>query len=84
MYWRQFEGDLKIRDQDSGHVEDESWVYVIDCLVRMKLDLNLIHVNLKKKGLKGIYYGGDYHTDALVEGKIVCLLFSLLFVCHCL
>ena len=42
MYWRQSEGILKRWDQDSGPIEDESWVYVTDCLVRVKLDVELI------------------------------------------
>ena len=42
MYWCQSKGNLKRRDQDSRTAEDESWVYVIDCLVRMKLDVKLI------------------------------------------
>ena len=55
MYWRQFEGNLDRQDQDSRPIEDESWVYVADCLVRMKLDVKLIHIPKEK----GIYYGGD-------------------------
>ena len=37
--------------------------YVIDCLVRDKLDVKY-YVNLWENELKGIYYGGDYHTDS--------------------
>ena len=47
MYWHQFEGNLERQDQYSGPVKDESWVYVTDCLVRMKLDVKLIR---KPKG----------------------------------
>ena len=35
--------------------------YVTDCLVRDKLDVKY-YVNLWENELKGIYYGGDYHT----------------------
>ena len=51
MYWRQFEGNLERRDQDSIPLEDESWVYVTDCLVRMKQDVKLIR-KPKEKGTK--------------------------------
>ena len=51
MYWHQFEGNLKRQEQDLGLVEDESWVYVTDCLVRMKLDVKLMRKH-KGKGTK--------------------------------
>ena len=38
--------------------------YVIDCLVRDELDVKY-YVNLWENELKGIYYGGDYHTSSL-------------------
>ena len=40
-----------------------SFGYVIDCLVRDELDLKY-YVNLWQNQLKGIYYGGDYHTSS--------------------
>ena len=38
--------------------------YVIICLVRDELDVKY-YVNLWENELKGIYYGGDYHTGSL-------------------
>ena len=37
--------------------------YVIDCLVSDELDTNY-YVNIWENKLKGIYYGGDYHTGS--------------------
>ena len=52
---------------------------MIDCLVREKLDIKY-YVNLWVNELKGIYYGGDYHTgnlDAKVK-QFVCYFHCLL------
>ena len=38
--------------------------YVTHCPVRDELDVNYC-VNLWENELKGIYYGGDYHTGSL-------------------
>ena len=38
--------------------------YVTICLVKDELDVKY-HVYLWKNELKGIYYGGDYHTSSL-------------------
>ena len=37
--------------------------YVAVCLVRDELDVKY-YVNLWENELKGIYYGGDYHTNS--------------------
>ena len=37
--------------------------YVIDCLVSDELDISY-YVNIWENELKGIYYGGDYHTSS--------------------
>ena len=37
--------------------------YVIECLVSDELDTNY-YVNIWENELKGIYYGGDYHTNS--------------------
>ena len=38
--------------------------YVIDCLVSDEIDTNY-YVNIWENDLKGIYYGGEYHTGSL-------------------
>ena len=56
--------------------------YVTVCLVRDKLDVKY-YVNLWENELKGIYYGGDYHTsnpDPKVKHfdcYFLCLLFAI-------
>ena len=50
--------DLGVGTQDSGPVEDGSWVYVIDCLVRIKLDVNLIRKPREKGTKRNILWWG--------------------------
>ena len=58
MYWHRSEGNLERQDQDSRPVEDESWVNVIDCLVRMKLDVKLIRKPKGKGTKRNILWSG--------------------------
>ena len=54
--------------------------YVIDCLVSDELDTNY-YVNIWENELKGIYYGGDYHTGSL--GQRYNSLYAI-FIALCL
>ena len=58
MYWHQYDVNLESRDQDLGPVEDESWVYVTHCLVKMKLDITLIHKSKGKGSKRNILWLG--------------------------
>ena len=61
-----------------------SLVYVIVCLVRDELDVKY-YVNLWENELKGIYYGGDYHTGSpnLKVKQFVCCFLCLLSAIVC-
>ena len=56
--------------------------YVIDCLVSDEIDAN--YYILWENEIKCYIMVGTTIQETLAKGTIVCMLFSLPSVCHCL